>query len=206
MKMFFALFVVLVGFASCKKGKAEVTLKGVVSDSSFGLPLSGAVIEIYQVESGQSDELIGQTTTTSNGEYSFVFDRDQTESYHIISSKANYYDLDETISFSDITIEDDNVYNFSTAAKSWVALNFTNNAGQPSDVLKYIKQAGKSGCGACCPEGQIFLNGMIDTTIFYANDGNSLFSYQYFVVGTSDQGLKSTTTVAFDTTAINLVY
>lgn len=206
MKIILVLLVGLVGFTACKKGKAEVTLKGIVSDSSFGLPLSGASIEIYQVESGQSDELIGQTTTSSNGEYSFVFDRDQTESYHIISTKANYYDLDETISFSDITIEDDNVYNFSTAAKSWVALNFTNNAGQVSDVLKYIKQSGKSGCGTCCPEGEIFLNGIIDTTIVYANDGNSVFSYQYFVVGTSDQGLKSTTTVAFDTTAIDLVY
>jgi 5-hydroxyisourate hydrolase-like protein (transthyretin family) len=206
MKLFVFISIVFLGFSSCKKGKAEVTLKGVVTDTSFGLPLSGASIEIYQVESGSSDELIGQSTTNANGEYSFVFDRDQTESYRITSSKANYYDLDESISFSDITIEEDNVYNFSTTAKSWVSLNFTNSGGVSTDQLKYIKQSGKSGCGTCCPDDPQFLNGLIDTTIIYANDGNSLFSYQYFVVGTSDQGLKSATTTAFDTTAINLVY
>lgn len=205
---YFSLFVLVLALinTSCKKGKAEVTVRGIITDASFGLPLSGAEIQIYQVSSGSDDELIGTTTTSTNGEYSFVFDRDQTESYHVISSKANYYDLDETILFSDITIEDDNIYNYSTHAKSWVRCNFTNNFGQASDVLKYIKQSGRSGCATCCPEGEIFLNGIVDTSIVYSTNGNETFSYQYFVVGTADQGLKSANTVAFDTTTINLVY
>lgn len=201
-----ALLIAIIGTSSCKKGKAEVTLKGIISDTSFGLPLSNATIVIHQIESGISDELIGQTTTNVNGEYSFLFDRDQTESYLITSSKSNYYDLNESISFSDITIENDNIYNFSTSAQSWVELNFINTAGQASDALKYIKQEGRSGCNNCCPDTQQSLNGIIDTTVIYANDGNAVFSYQYFVVGTSNQGLKSITTVAFDTTTINLVY
>jgi hypothetical protein len=75
-----------------------------------------------------------------------------------------------------------------------------------SDELKYIKQEGKSGCNTCCPDTQQSLNGIVDTTIIYANNGNAIFSYQYFVVGTSNQGLKSTVTDAFDTTSIDLVY
>ena len=206
MKIIIVLLFTIASVCSCKKGKAKVTLKGVISDTSFATPLSNATIKLHQIESGASDELIGQTTTNSNGEYSFVFDRDQTESYHISSSKTNYYGLDETISFSDITIEDDNNYNFSTTAKSWVALHFINSTGQTTDVLKYIKQEGKSGCNTCCPETQQVLNGIVDTTIMYANDGNAVFSYQYFIVGTTGQGIKSTTTTAFDTTLINLAY
>ena len=191
---------------SCKKGKAEVTFKGVITDASHGLPLSGAEVKIYQISSGADNELIGVSTTNTNGEYAFVFDRDQTESYSITSSKANYHSLDESVLFSDITIEEDNVYNYSTHALAWVSCTFTNNFGQASDVLKYIKQAGRSGCETCCPEGEIFLNGEIDTTIVYSTNGNETFSYQYFVVGTADQGLKSVNAASFDTTAINLVY
>lgn len=206
MKVAVALFIAIIGVSSCRKGKAEVTIKGVVSDTSFDLPLSNATIVIHQIESGISDELIGQTTTDANGEYSFVFDRDQTESYLVTSSKSNYHDLNESILFSDITVKNDNVYNFSTSAQSWVELNFINTEGEMSDALKYIKQEGRSGCNNCCPNTQQSLNGIIDTTIIYANDGNAIFSYQYFVVGTSNQGLKSTVTVAFDTTTINLIY
>lgn len=191
---------------SCQKGKAKVTIKGIITDTSFATPLSDATVDLYQIESGVSDELIGQTTTNSNGEYSFTFDRDQTEYYRITSTKTDYYDLNESISFSDITINNDNVYDFSTAAKSWVKLRFHNPLGQITDVFKYIKQEGKSGCDDCCPETEQVLNGIIDTTIVYANNGNEIFSYHYFVTGTTNQGLKSTTTVAFDTTLINLTY
>jgi hypothetical protein len=206
MKLIALFFITIIGLYSCKKGKAEVTIKGIVFDSSFDLPLSNATVLIHQIESGILDELIGQTVTNVNGEYSFDFDRDQTESYLITSIKNNYHDLNESILFSDITVENDNVYNFSTSAKSWVELNFINTSGQMSDELKYIKQEGKSGCNTCCPDTQQSLNGIVDTTIIYANNGNAIFSYQYFVVGTSNQGLKSTVTVAFDTTSIDLVY
>ncbi|MCH2230306.1 MAG: carboxypeptidase-like regulatory domain-containing protein [Crocinitomicaceae bacterium] len=207
MKYFALILVSLLLFSlSCKKGKAEVKIRGVITDASFGLPLSGVEVKIYQISSGFDDELIGTATTNASGEYSFLFDRDQTESYSIVSNKENYYDLNESISFSDITIEEDNIYNYSTFAKSWVSCKFTNNFGQPSDVLRYIKQSGRSGCSTCCPEGELFLNGNVDTTIIYSTNGNEVFSYQYFVVGTADQGLKSTNTLAFDTTSLNLVY
>ena len=66
---YFALILVSTLFlsTSCKKGKAEVTLRGVITDASFGLPLSGAEVKIYQISSGTDDELIGTSTTTTNG-------------------------------------------------------------------------------------------------------------------------------------------
>ena len=200
------LILFIITLFSCDKGKADVTIRGVVFDSSLSVPLSNAIIKIYQVQSGSPNELIAQTNTNSNGEYSLTFKRNPTEFYNIISEKNNYFDLDETISFSDISIEDENVYNFSTTAISWVKLNFINSSGQSSDVLRYIKQEGKSGCNNCCPNGEQFLYGIVDTSLVYFNDGNFNFSYQYYVIGTADQGLKSTQTVAFDTTDINLFY
>ena len=131
------LILFIITLFSCDKGKADVTIRGVVFDSSLSVPLSNAIIKIYQVQSGSPNELIAQTNTNSNGEYSLTFKRNPTEFYNIISEKNNYFDLDETISFSDISIEDENVYNFSTTAISWVKLNFINSSGQSSDVLRF---------------------------------------------------------------------
>ena len=191
---------------SCDKGKADVTIRGVIFDSSLSVPLSNAIIKIYQTQSGSPNELIAQANTNSNGEYSLTFKRNPTEFYNIISEKNNYFDLNETISFSDISIEDENVYDFSTTAISWVKLNFINSSGQSSDVLRYIKQEGKSGCNNCCPNGEQFLYGIVDTSLIYLNDGNFNFSYQYYVIGTAIQGLKTIQTTAFDTTEMNLAY
>ena len=205
MKNIILIFLITTLF-SCNKGKADVTIRGVIFDSSLSVPLSNATIKIYQVQSGSPDELVTQSNTNSNGEYSLTFKRNPTEYYNIISEKDNYFDLNETISFSDITIEDENVYNFSTTAISWVKLNFINPFGQSSDVLRYIKQEGKSGCNNCCPNGEQFLYGAVDTTLVYLNDGNFNFSYQYYEIGTANQGLKICQTDAFDTTEINLFY
>ena len=191
---------------SCDKGKADVTIRGVIFDSSLSVPLSNAIIKIYQTQSGSPNELIAQANTNSNGEYSLTFKRNPTEFYNIISEKNNYFDLNETISFSDISIEDENVYDFSTTAISWVKLNFINSSGQSSDVLRYIKQEGKSGCNNCCPNGEQFLYGIVDTSLIYLNDGNFNFAYQYYVIGTAIQGLKTIQTTAFDTTEMNLAY
>ena len=201
-------FTFLLTTVGCKKGKADFTLKGVLTDSTFGQPLSNASVYLYEIEAGNTtSKLLGQLTTGSDGSYSFTFPRNQAESYNIVSDKSNYFPIDEVVYFSDMTIDEDNVRNFSTTAKAWVKLHFTNQSpAAVTDVLHILKQTGKSGCSECLTSDDINITGIVDTVISCVNDGNASFSYLFNVIGQANSGLKSATTNAFDTTVINLNY
>jgi hypothetical protein len=191
----------------CKKGKSDVTILGVITDSSFNAPLSGASVSLYEIVAGGGvSSLIGQATLGSDGSYSFTFPRNIAEGYELFVEKNNYFSINETIAFSNLTIEEDNILNFSTTALSWAKLRFFNLSPQSGDILRYIRNEGKSDCLECCTGGEHFLYGAVDTTIYCANDGNTIYSYQYYDYATGTQGVRSTTTTAFDTTEILLNY
>lgn len=192
---------------SCKKGKADFVLKGIVTDQTFSQNLSGGTLKLYQVPVGSAQiQLIGTTTIGSDGSYSFTFPRDKMEKYIVKISKSNYFDIEQTVYFSELKIDEDNVRNYSTTAKSWAKLTFINDNPLPGDHLYYIKQDGKEGCDECCPDTEQHLYGAVNTSIYCINDGNTNYSYYYSVVGTLDQDIKSVLTVPFDTTEIILHY
>lgn len=206
------LFIGLIGvfsFTSCKKGKANFVLKGTITDQTLGGNLDGASVTLYATPAGGGNEsTIAQATIGSDGAYSFTFPRDKVEAYRIFISKNLYFDIEQTISFSDLTTESDNVRNFSSTAMSWAKLRFTNSFPQPGEELHYHKQLGKEGCVECCPTGNQILVGAVDTAIYCINDGNTDYSYFYTVVGSANpnQGVKTVTTVPFDTTELILNY
>lgn len=204
---YWSAILLIVLFSACKKGKGDFTLKGVITDTTFSTPHTGAVVKLYQVPAGTTQEiLIGTQTLGSDGSYSFTFPRDKMEKYMVKVTKTNYFSLNETVYFSELTLEEDNVVNFSTTAKSWAKLRFINSNPQPGDVLSYIKQEGKANCSECCTTSETIFYGALDTTIYCINDGNKVYSYFYNVSGTTNQGIKSATTVAFDTVEILLNY
>lgn len=206
MKLFLYFFLLsTVALSSCKKGKADFTVKGTISDDTFNGALVGANVKIYEVEAGGgSSNLMGETTISSDGSYSFTFARNMAESYLLTIRKDNYFDRDFVIPFSDLSIEEDNVLNYSSTAKSWARLKFITT--DPQAALKYVKQQGKVDCDDCCDNGENYLNGVQDVTIICPNDGNTLYSYHYWLLGTIISGEKSATTTAFDTVDIVLNY
>jgi hypothetical protein len=206
MKYWSAILIIVI-FSACKKGKGDFTLKGVITDTTFSTPHAGAVVKLYQVPAGTSQEiLIGTQTLGSDGAYSFTFPRDKMEKYIVKVTKNNYFSLNETVYFSDLSLEEDNIANFSTTAKSWAKLRFVNSSPQSGDILTYIKQEGKANCPECCATSESIFYGALDTTIYCINDGNTIYSYFYTVSGTTNQGIKSISTIAFDTTEIILNY
>lgn len=197
------LVAVLVALPSCKKGKADFTLKGVITDSTFDTPLTGGKVYLYEVEAGGgATNLIGSATIGSDGTYSFTFPRNAVESYTVVIEKNGYFEVEASIPLSDMTIEEDNVYNFATTAKSWAALRFVTN--DPLGALTYTKQSGKTNCLECCANESKTIYGAIDTIIYCPNDGNTTYSYSYSTNGIF--GIKQATTTAFDTTTITLSY
>ena len=201
------LFLIL-GLASitaCNKGKADFTLKGTITDTTFSTSLEGATVKLYETEAGTfSSTLIAESTIGADGSYSFTFPRNAVESYTLSIHKENYFDQENIINFSAMTIEEDNVRDFSTTAKSWARLRFITTT--PLAELHYIKQLGKQGCPSCCGIDEQTLSGVQDLEIICPNDGNSTYSYNYWVIGTADSGNKSAITTAFDTVTITLTY
>lgn len=207
MKSILRILIISSVLFSCKKGKADFILSGQISDLTFNQNLSGATIKLYQVKIGTSnEELIGTASIGNDGKYSFKFPRDQMEKYLLKVTKNNYFEIEETIYFSDLTTKEDNVRNFGTTAKSWVKLTFKNNNPLPDDHFRYIKQEGKENCTECCSAEEQNYYGALDTAIYCINDGNTYYSYYYWVVGTANQGIKAVNTSAFDTVELNLTY
>ena len=209
MKYFLYLLTVVFLLSSCKKkGKSDFVLNGIITDTSFGIPHSGASIKLYETIPGSNSEnLLGTTSTNSSGQYSFTFPRNSALSYRVNCVKNNYFDLNEIINFSDLTIENDNVRDYTTTAKSWVNLHFVNEAPSNAiDEVKFHRIAGKSNCDLCCPSGEISIVGIVDTSIYCINDGNTSYTYTYSISGTTVIGDKTAVTTAFDTTEILLTY
>jgi len=190
---------------SCEKGKADFTLKGTITDETFGGSLVGATIAIYEIEAGTTNNaLIGASTIQSDGTYSFTFPRNMVESYLLTVRKSNYFEKDFSIPFSGMTIEEDNVRDYATTAKSWARLRFITS--NPNAELRYTKQEGKTDCPNCCDDNEQYLYGITDLELICPNDGNTLYSYNYSIIGSGINGIKSATTTAFDTVNIVLNY
>lgn len=191
----------------CKKGKSDLTMTGTVSDATFNQSLNGATVKLYEVEAGGgSQSLIGSTNVGSDGSYSFTFPRNQVENYILTVEKNLYFDNQLIIPFNSMTTKEDNIRDISTTAKSWAKITLFNSNPQTSDHLTLIKQQGKNNCTECCGSDQLDFYGTVDTSFYCANDGNTTYQFAYQLVGTAFQGLKSGTTVAFDTTEILLQY
>lgn len=205
-KLLLILIISLCAF-SCKKGKGEFILSGQISDETLNQTLAGATVKLYQVPVGTTQlELIGSQTLGSDGKYNFTFSRDKIEKYVLRVSKHNYFDLEKSIYFSSLTLEEENVRDYSTTAKSWVKIHLLNQSPQPGDQLVYIKQQGKTGCEECCQSGTQYFQGAVDTTFYCINDGNTTYSFLYSISGTSTSEILGVVTVPFDTTEIYLPY
>jgi hypothetical protein len=207
MKKLLFIFTLIAFTYSCEKGTGNFVLKGKVSDLTFDSGLEGAEMKIYKVPIGTTSELLIETIVLSaDGNYNVSFPREKMEKYVVKITKLNYFSIEESIFYSELSLEDENVRNFSTEAKSWAAIRIINNSPTNNDHLRYIKQAGYQGCAECCPSIEQNYYGALDTTFYCVNKGNTIYSIYYWIVNTNNQGLKEATTVAFDTTEIFLAY
>ena len=185
MRLILALIVITLLFSCKKKGKADFVIKGLIVNSTSTLPLSNASIKLYtSTQIGGDLTLIQSTSTNSAGEYSFNFPRDIVISYKVICEKNLYFTINEFINFSDLTIEQDNIRNYSTNEMSWAKLRFTNQLPSPSDILSFVKTEGKSNCDVCCPSDEVLIIGVADTTIYCPNNANTNYSYSFNSEGT----------------------
>lgn len=190
---------------SCNKKQLTFTLQGQAFDLSFNTGLANASVAIYEVgtNGAEKEDPIATGLTDSKGVYKISFDRNNVSKYIVRINKENYFEIEETLPFDDLSTEIATVRNYFTSAKSWVKLTFKNvSPSSAADQLRFIKQDGKEACAECCPDTERFVNGTQDSVFYCVNDGNSLYSYLYWSVNPSANGVLSITTIPFDTVEI----
>lgn len=204
----FAIILSLLATIGCKKETITFTISGKITDKSLNSNLSDATTSISERPAGTSDwKPITSIETGSQGEYSFTFERKQSESYLINIAKDNYFPLEKLVYFSELSVENNNIRNYDVYAFSWVKLRFVNSNPDPTKQIIINQQEGVSGCAGCFPDDTaIGFQGPVDTTIVYYAHGNTSFEYSYNVTGTADVGTRSIQTIPFDTVEIILNY
>ena len=204
---FLVLSFIFGGVISCKKKDAFFVLTGTVNDVTFNTSLNNAQVDLYQVNAGSAEvKLVETALIGSDGKYSFRIKRDKIEKFILKIHKLNYFEIEKTIYFAELSVEKDNVYNFETKAKGWLRLNLNNLNPQPTDVLEYVRQQGKYGCTECCPNGVQLVYGANNSSTICVNDGNTVYEIFYKMQGQSVGTMVSINTVAFDTTDLTINY
>lgn len=194
----------LISGSACKKKNLKYVIKGTVYDSSFNAPLSGATV-IISTTTTTSTTLTQKAnlTTDASGNYSFELSREKLKNVVITVSKTNYFGEETTTTLDHLSLENDNAFNYSIYAKSWVRLHFVSNG---TKTIKYFRTAGKNGCEECCPGGEMQLSNATDESVYCINNGNTSYGIFYDVQGTSNNGNLSAITTPFDTTDILINY
>ena len=208
-KLLIGLIFILAIISSCKNDN-ELTflLKGNVYDQTFEQGLSGGKVNVYTVSpESLSSTLVETENISSNGSYEVEIKRGLYNSVIIEIEKENYFIQKIDVPFSDLKPNEDNVYDFSVYAKSWVVFNIKNQSSpSESDELKFLKAYGKEGCDECCSNGFSFYYGVTDFEKVCPNNGNDGFSYKYWVNGNEFFLEDSITTPVFDTVSIDIFY
>ena len=203
------MLILLIGFliGSCQKNAGIFEISGTVTDLSSSSGLENCKLYLYSYPVGTGEELLTDSTFTQNdGSYTFSFKRAQMEKYKIELEKDGYFEGEEIIYFSALTLEEVNTVNLETYGKSWVGIRLKNNSPQIEDHFRYIKQEGKTNCSECCPTEEQNFYGDLDTTIYCANNANENYSIMYWVIGTSIVDIASANTAFLDTTLIEVTY
>lgn len=203
------IFIWLIGIliGSCRKNAGIFEISGTVTDLSSSSGLENCKLLLYSYPVGTGEELLTDSTLTQNdGSYSFSFERAQMEKYKIKLEKDGYFEGEEIIYFSALTLEVVNTINLETYGKSWVGIRLKNNNPQIEDHFRFIKQEGKTNCSECCPTEEQNFYGNLDTSIYCANNANENYSIMYWVIGTSIVDIASANTTFMDTTLIEVTY
>lgn len=208
MKNLFAILFLCLILLSCKKEELNFIIKGKVSDITFSGSMQGAAVKLYSFPLGSTLGVFENSVTTdAQGNYQFELDRDKYEKIQLVVEKNNYFEIIDNISFSSLTSDGDNLFNYSMEAKSWTKFIISNQ--QPAlaqDEFKLFKNSGKTDCAECCSNGYSYYYGNVDTVVYCANGGNQYMSFFYWVNGTEDNGSDSVYNTPFDTTTYEFYY
>lgn len=204
--IFYLVFGFLLLFSGCKKKKLIYVVEGVVTNQTFNQPFASLSLKVEIKKAVNAYYSTLKTiTTNSQGYYRFELENDLIEKIRISAEPDLYFSIEQIIPYGDLTTES-NIYKLNGYAKSWARLIFNNLNPNASDHLSYIKKDGKVNCAECCTSATQDFYGATNDTVICINNGNTIYSYNYNLVGTPTYGFVSVYTTAFDTSEVVLNY
>ncbi len=190
---------------SCKKGETDFEINGFVYTQSLAEPVSGAIIEVYKTVAGTTDlQYVSSYTTDDKGNFSLKVKRDKFTELKLKISKENYFSLDKTVYFSDLSVDEANYLHYFTTTKGWAKIHLKSIASGNNLTISRI--SGKKDCEECCPGGFQNFSGPFDTTFYCINDGGTEYSINYIINNGSNTGVKSVITPFADTALIEISF
>jgi len=206
------LFLILLIVSSCTKDQIQYKLIGTFKNEITNSNISQVKLKFYQTEVNSNVlnpnfVYLGTTTTNSNGEYSFSFDRQNIDKFKITIEHPEFYENEIVYSSAVLSSENENVFNYELESKSWIKIRLKNNFAQEGEILNFHKYNVKEGCETCCVSGNLAVPYTIpDTTFVCAVVGDVYFKYTYGVTPQNSSTTDSVLCTQFDTTSIFIQY
>ena len=184
---FIAALVFLV--LSCKKDKkANIELSGSISDGVNGGGVSGVTVTLSyrQYQNGVASSAfttIGTYVTSSDGNYSFSFEKPSAILYRIQLNRSDYFESSEEINPDLLTTQNQNTRNYTLFPSASFKILMTNTSpfnSQDQIVFQNLSEA--SSCASCCNNSIKIFNGMtVDTSLTCTRYGDKYVRFQWIV-------------------------
>ena len=171
---------VLLLLISCRnEEELRFIIKGQVTDASINQPMSSGELALYKLPLGNSQPVFVDQLSLTHGQYEFSFLRDKSERYLLRFSNAGYFDEELEINFSDLTVGDPYVINFSVDAIAYAHWVFQNtNSANPNNSVSIQKLNGRTnGAGTCPNQTYTFSGQQTPDTLTCAVGGNKFVRF-----------------------------
>lgn len=197
--------------ASCKKNNITYTFSGQVTTSETGSGLSGVDINVYQVifsssAANSNFQFAGSTITDASGNYTVTIDREKVIDFKLNMDKDGYFKKDFIIPSSDVTTDEENIWNHEMDPESWVVFNITNGTPVVDDQLTFVKYNFREDCQDCGTNEYLYFEGEVDTTLKYRTTGGVYARFSYKDELSSTIVFDSVLTVPSDTVFYDIIY
>jgi len=206
------IFLVLIGVVSCNKDQIQYKVKGTLKNKVTKSRVGQVTLTFYQTEVNGNTlnpnfVNLGTTTSNSNGEYSFEFDRQNIDKFKIAIAHPEFYETETVYSSAVLSTEDENDFSYELESKSWVSIRLKNSFPSNDELLNFHKYNVKEECEDCCVNGNIAIPYTIpDTTFICPVVGDTYFKYTYGETMANSSTTDSVLCNQFDTTVVFIQY
>ena len=196
---------------SCKKDPIEYTFKGHLTDLQSGNNVEGVAVKISQIvfnstSTNSNYSTVANLSSDLNGDYSATFLREKVSDFKIELSKTGYFYHESIINPSDVSTENENIFDYVMEPKAWIKFQFVNLAPQNFDELTLILQNFKLGCSECIPNDYLYFSGAVDTTLLFTTTAGAYAKFIYIDEWTSNSTTDSIYMIPFDTVTYSFNY
>ncbi|MFI5204133.1 MAG: hypothetical protein ACHQF2_06515 [Flavobacteriales bacterium] len=177
----------------CKKDKTvTMVISGTISDgiNGGGVANTSVVLSYQKYENGIAStafSTIGSYTTSSDGRYSFSFEKPPSIMYRLQINRTDYFGISEDINPDNLSAQNENIRNYTLYPSATFTISLKNlNPVNAQDQVLYQNLSENNSCPSCCNNSLKVLTGTtVDTSFTCPKYGNTYVKFQWIVTKNS---------------------